>query len=225
MADIVRQFFVYNHTILLFIYGQVFFVLGLAIALQSWRHSRLSLARNLQWLALFGFTHGLHEWGDVFIPLQKAYLPTDAINILQVAQIILLAISFVSLLQYGIESLRPLPGYWHLIRYLPLTIFLIWLTFIFLPDFTLTENIVGWERTGDIWARYTLGFPGGLLAAYGLQRKIQEDLVPQNVKYVIPMIRLMQFGFLGYSLNKLGLSNRIEAATYAVRNHIERYTL
>ncbi len=26
-------------------------------------------------------------------------------------------------------------------------------------------------------------------------------------------------------LNKLGLSNRIEAATYAVRNHIERYTL
>ena len=44
-------------------------MLGLAIALQSRRYSRLDLARSLSWLAAFGFTHGLHEWGDLFIPL------------------------------------------------------------------------------------------------------------------------------------------------------------
>ncbi len=200
MSNAIQQFFVFNHIILLFVYGQVFFILGLAIALQSWRHSRLSLARDLHWIAIFGLTHGLHEWGGVFIPLQAAYLPPDAISILLIAQLFLLAISFVSLFQYGIESLRPLPGYWRLVRYLPLTIFMIWLLYIFLPDFTLAEDITHWERTGDIWARYALGFPGGLLAAYGLQRKIQEDLIPRNVQYVVPMIRLMQIGFVGYSI-------------------------
>jgi len=200
MSNTIQLFFTYNHIILLFVYGQVFFVLGLAIALQSWRHSQLSLAQDLHWLAIFGLTHGLHEWGDVFIPLQTAYLPADVINLLMIAQLILLAISFVSLFQYGIESLRPLPGYWRLLRYLPLAIFLIWSLYIFLPDIALTQNITGVEQLGDILARYSLGFPGGILAAYGLQKKIHEDLIPHNVQYVVPMIRLMQFGLLGYSI-------------------------
>ncbi len=200
MFKIIQQFFVYNHIIILFVYGQVFFVLGLAIALQSWRHSRLSLARNLHWLAIFGFTHGLHEWGDVFIPIQTAYLPDSAINILVIMQLFLLAVSFVSLFQYGIESLRPLPGRWRIVRYLPLAIFFIWALYLFLPDFTLTENITRWEQTGDILARYSLGLPGGLLAAYGLQRQMQKDLVPRNTQYVAPMIRLMQVGLVGYSI-------------------------
>jgi hypothetical protein len=40
------EFFDLNQTIILFIYGQVFFVLGLAIAWQSRRHSRLDLTRS-----------------------------------------------------------------------------------------------------------------------------------------------------------------------------------
>lgn len=198
MFKVVQQFFIYNHIIILFVYGQVFFVLGLAIALQSWRHSRLSLARNLHWLAIFGFTHGLHEWGDVFIPIQTTYLPDSAINALITLQLFLLAISFVSLLQYGIESLRPLPKHWLVMRYLPLAIFFVWVLNL-LPDLALTANITRWEQTGDILARYSLGFPGGLLAAYGLQRQMQKDLVP-STQYVVPMIRLMQVGLVGYSI-------------------------
>ena len=200
MSDTLQQFFVYNHIIILFVYGQVFFVMGLAIALQSWQHSRLSLARALPWLAIFGFTHGLHEWGDVFIPIQTAYLPNSAINILIVVQLLLLAISFVGLFQYGIESLRPLPGRWRLLRYLPLAIFSAWILYLFLPDFTLEANISNWARTGDIYARYSMGLPGGLLAAYGLQRTIKNDLTPHKVQYVIPMVRLMQLGLIGYGI-------------------------
>jgi hypothetical protein len=59
--DIWRDFFALNQTIILFIYGQVFFVLGLAITWQSRRHSRLDLARSLGWLGAFGLAHGLHE--------------------------------------------------------------------------------------------------------------------------------------------------------------------
>jgi len=54
MMTLWREFFMVNQTIVLFVYGQVFFVLGLVIAVQSWRHSRLALARNLTWLAVVG---------------------------------------------------------------------------------------------------------------------------------------------------------------------------
>ena len=58
-----NEFFATNRILIFAVYGQVFFVLGLAVALQSWRHSRLALARSLGWLAAFGFTHALHKWG------------------------------------------------------------------------------------------------------------------------------------------------------------------
>jgi len=74
MVETIRNFFDLNSEVVLFAYGQVFFILGLAVALQSRRHSRLELARSLHWLALFGLTHGFHEWGLLLVPIQAAYL-------------------------------------------------------------------------------------------------------------------------------------------------------
>jgi uncharacterized membrane protein YeiB len=50
--------------LVIFVYGLTFFIMGLAIFLQSRRHSRLRLARDLHWLAAFGILHGVHEWGQ-----------------------------------------------------------------------------------------------------------------------------------------------------------------
>src|SRR6185436_14674543 len=47
------ELFETNRIIVLSVYGQVFFVMGLAIALQSRRRSQLPLARPLGWLAAF----------------------------------------------------------------------------------------------------------------------------------------------------------------------------
>ena len=52
------ELFETNRIIVLSIYGQVFFVLGLAVALQSRQRSELPLARALVWLAGFGLVHG-----------------------------------------------------------------------------------------------------------------------------------------------------------------------
>ena len=71
--DTLRTLFENNRDLILFVYGMIFFTLGLMIALQSRRYSRLDLARSLKWLAAFGLIHGLHEWGDLFIPIQAAY--------------------------------------------------------------------------------------------------------------------------------------------------------
>jgi hypothetical protein len=105
MVDI-RALFQQNYSIIEFVYGLCFFVLGLAIALQSREHSRLELARSMPWLAAFGITHALNEWGDLFIPLQREYMAPPVIQFLLMVQLGLLAVSFTCLLEFGIRVLR-----------------------------------------------------------------------------------------------------------------------
>lgn len=160
-----------------FIYGLVFFVLGLATALQSRNYSRLELAKSLPWLALFGITHGLNEWGDLFIPIQASNLPPAIIELLQELQLIILALSFTFLLEFGITLLRP----FHRTRWadgISAGVFILWmvitqaiLTHIF-PDFTT------WRRSSNAFARYFIGFPGGMLAAVGLFKHARYRIAP-----------------------------------------------
>jgi len=81
---------------------------GLVIAIQSRHSSRLDLARSLSWLAAFGITHSLNEWGDLFIPIQAQYLSEPAIQLLYVIQLVVLAVSFACLFEFGVALLRPL---------------------------------------------------------------------------------------------------------------------
>jgi len=97
-----------NRIIVLTIYGQVFFVLGLAVALQSLKRSVLALARPLPWLAAFGIVHGFHEWGYLFVPIQSGYLSLPLIETLLLAQLVMKGVSFAFLLQFGIELLLAL---------------------------------------------------------------------------------------------------------------------
>ena len=94
-----------NRIIVLSVYGQVFFVMGLAIAFQSRRRSRLPLARALPWLAGFGIVHGLMEWGYLFVPIQAGFLPQPVIELLLVLQLAMKPISFALLFQFGVELL------------------------------------------------------------------------------------------------------------------------
>ncbi|RLT45456.1 MAG: hypothetical protein DWI57_00545 [Chloroflexi bacterium] len=161
-----KEIFALNHIIILSIYGQVFFVLGLAIFLQSRRHSRLKLARDLRWLALFGILHGMHEWGQVFIPIQTDYLPAFAVTLLLMAQIFLLAASFAALLIFGYVLVdQPAPALHWLVTGLPAG----WLLL------ALTIHLVGLDNPARVHvlttaARYFLALPGSLLAARGLYR-------------------------------------------------------
>ena len=54
------------------------FFLGLAIALQSRRSSRLELARSLAWLAAFGIIYSLFEWGELFSPFSEVQAAPSA---------------------------------------------------------------------------------------------------------------------------------------------------
>ena len=50
-----------------FAYGLAFFALGGAALLEARQSSKLSLGRQLPWLAAFGITHSLVEWSDIFL--------------------------------------------------------------------------------------------------------------------------------------------------------------
>lgn len=199
MINALRLFFDHNSILVLFVYGQTFFTLGLAVALQSRRHSRLELARPLGWLAAFGFVHGLNEWGDIFIPFQMGYLSAPVIAFMQVIQVLLLALSFGFLFQFGVELLRPR---WPHLANLPLILMVIWGLWFVMPGFALTAGVETWQIQASIWARYLLGFPGGLISAIGLRYQAEKQIKPLHLTHIyrtllIAGLALGAYAFLG----------------------------
>ena len=186
---ILTELFETNRIIVLTVYGQVFFVLGLAIALQSLKRSTLALARPLPWLAAFGIVHGFHEWGYLFIPIQSGWLPLEATEALLILQLIIKGASFAFLLQFGVELLAGLTHQPILprLRLLPAAAFLAWVgatlavsswqagyvpdARAWLPEGRILEALghVGAPlAVGDVLARWMLALPGSALAAWGL---------------------------------------------------------
>lgn len=160
-----------NWIILFFIYGQVFFLTGLVTGLQWRRSSALELARALPWLAAFGVAHGLHEWGYIFIPLQAIYLQEAVVRLMVIAHLLLLAVSFFFLFQFGVELTLPRwPGHaW--LRTVPAVALLLWGGAVALRGVIAGDNLTVLFAIGDGWSRYLLALPGALLASVGLLRQ------------------------------------------------------
>lgn len=182
--NIVQDFFTVNHDIIYFIYGLMFFVLGLAIALQSRFSSRLELARSLNWLAAFGFLHGFHEWGDLFIPLQSGYLPAIYILALHYIHLTLLVASFACLFEFGIALLEAL-AHQKSLHLLTVGLVSIWFLIVFIPLRLWIKDFAIWHATADALARYLIGLPGGLLAAYALRKYALQRIAPLNVPKIV----------------------------------------
>jgi signal transduction histidine kinase len=191
-----QEYFSSNRIIILAIYGQVFFVLGLAIFLQSRRHSRLKLARDLRWLALFGVLHGIYEWGWIFIPIQAEYIPPAIINLMRIGHVSLLAISFASLLIFGIVLLETESKRY---RWLGLLLFSGW---IMSTGFSYLNSVEteDWLRLSAIWARYLIGFPGALLAAIGLYQAAKTETIVSTGQNFNQMLRRAGHSLLVYSV-------------------------
>jgi signal transduction histidine kinase len=195
-----REFFVVNQTITLFVYGQVFFLLGLAIIWQSRRHSQLDLARSLGWLGVFGLTHGLYEWGDIFIPIQGEYLSQAWIEILLLMQVCLLAFSFACLFQFGVETLYPLYPRLRWLQVIPGGLLLAWAT-----AFLWTSQVSWWGAdltlaNANVWARYLLGFPGALVAALGLRQQTRKRIQLQEFSDIARMFQIASLALAVYAI-------------------------
>ncbi|NOZ06918.1 MAG: sensor histidine kinase [Chloroflexi bacterium] len=171
MTETLAGFFKTNQIILYSTYGQVFFIMGLAIALQSRKHSQLALAGSLWNLSAFGFAHSFHEWGYVFIPIQAEYVPGQIIEFLQWTQLFLLAFSFLFLLNFGLDMVMSAPQQQQKRWLISFALSFAWLAvLLWLILFTnySQDDIIA---SGNVAARYILGIPGSLLAAGGLRKQ------------------------------------------------------
>jgi len=162
--------------LLYFFYGLTFIFLGLAIAVKDMSESKLRLADSLPSLAMFGFSHGLHEWLECYLRLGYG---TDALLLpIHYLKLLTLVVSFLFLNHFAISLLRSQPKIrWQWLRILiPLL-----LVFPGMYLFLSWENLgLQTIRRADILARLTIGNLGGILAAFALIRhgRVVESLSP-----------------------------------------------
>jgi signal transduction histidine kinase len=195
MVETLQNFFDLNMAVVFFIYGQVFFILGLAIVLQSRRHSRLALARNLRWLAAFGLAHGFHEWGLFFIPLQAAYMSFPVLSILQIIRVLLLGLSFAFLFQFGAELLSERQPWLLSVPSIITGTLFAWFLVSAIEGGTGMGIL---QQQASIWMRYLIGFPGALLAAWGLRYQAEQTIKPLNLSHIYRMLRIAGFSLVLY---------------------------
>jgi signal transduction histidine kinase len=197
--DSIHFFFEVNRSILYFVYGLSFFTLGLATALQSRQYSRLDLARALKWLAAFGLIHGLHEWGDVFIPIQEDYVSAFTFRTLHRIHLISLGVSFACLMEFGVTLLGTVGGkdWLHII---PAALLAVWFFVGFFPLEGIYSEFVVWHDVTNALGRYFIGFPGSFLAAYGLREHSLRRIRKLNVPTIFNMLRNAGIAFLLYGL-------------------------
>ncbi|MEK7327627.1 MAG: sensor histidine kinase [Chloroflexota bacterium] len=197
--SLIRTFFELNQPIILFGYGLTFFTMGLAIALQSRRYSRPELARSLAWLAAFGIIHSLYEWGELFAPVHEAYLTPRGIELLHSLHLVLLSASFACLFAFGAALLSTLKrGQW-----LGRVSALLLAVYFFVVLFALPRLLPDphqWHNAANALARYFIGFPGALLAAYSLREQTFRYIAPLNVPHIIATLRIAGVALALYSI-------------------------
>jgi signal transduction histidine kinase len=200
MADVLRSFFETNEIVFFFLYGQVFFVVGLAIIWQSRQPSRLALTESLPFLAIFGIANGLAQWGNVFIPIQATYLPEKLIAALEFVQVSILTLSFAALMRFGLQLMTPdqVPQTWA--RWLPVGLLLVWeVTLVgswllrLAPDYVL---LTFWE----VAARFVLAGPAAIIAAFGIQRHIQREIRPLNLPRIEQFLNMASLSLIALAL-------------------------
>lgn len=151
--------------LIFFVYGLAFFSMGLAILLERGRSSDARLFLALRWLAFFGLVHGGHEWLEMFEGLGLLLIEPLAVASFRVAVLVL---SFLGLGAFGASLLLASEERTRRRSLLiPLALATVWGTGLLFMRTRFTTVGDLWD-VADVWTRYVLAIPSGLLAAAGL---------------------------------------------------------
>jgi signal transduction histidine kinase len=165
-----------NIVFVFFVYGLAFFSMGLAILLEIGRAPLLAEARVLRPLAVFGILHGLHEWLEIFLVLTEWFgvsLPMYGSWL----RLGLLALSFVSLVAYGVQVLYPPKKLAAMDAWVGAGLLTLYVALIILMGVFSREDISSWLIRADILARYILAVPGAILATLALRSQSSQRRV------------------------------------------------
>lgn len=185
--------------IIYFIYGLAFFSMGLAVALEVGRSPSLGDARVLRPLAVFGLVHGIHEWYELIL-LQAEWQQISLPIALYLIRLSLLSVSFISLLAYGIQVIRPPKGFAAVDAYIGGGMLLLYVAIVVFLASLNPEKTMVWITQADVVARYIMAVPGSMLAAYALSR--QSRVADQEGRISLAnslVLATWGFGFYGLS--------------------------
>lgn len=150
--------------VIYFFYGLAFFSMGLLVAMEGGRSTDARLRMALRPLAGFGLVHAAHEWLEMFYAMGhfgevfRALFPFMALS--------LLAFSFLSLAAFGAYLVLGSESTWRVSLIIPLALEAVWVFGLlkYKSIYPPTEMYA----IADVWTRYSLAIPAGLLAASGL---------------------------------------------------------
>lgn len=150
--------------IIYFFYGLAFFSMGLLVAMEGGRSTDARLRMALRPLAGFGLVHAAHEWLEM-LKLVGHFDPSTSVLISGIG-FILLAFSFLSLAAFGSYLVLGSESTWRVSLIIPLALDAIWVFGLlsFKSKYLIDDLVV----ISDVWTRYAIAIPAGLLAAAGL---------------------------------------------------------
>jgi two-component system NtrC family sensor kinase len=152
--------------VLFFLYGAAFMFMGFSIVVKDMKESDLRISDNLWLLGMFGFTHGVREWLELYPLIEGDHLSLARIFGVKAFSLAMMIISFLFLLQFGLSLFDGRTRRWSKwIIGIVTALFSIWAIFIWSRDHGASMRFL---RQIEICARNTLGVAGGLLTAYGL---------------------------------------------------------
>lgn len=149
-------------------YGMAFFAIGVSITSRDTRASHLKIAGVLWLFALFAYSHAFHEWFELYqnLPLPSSdFLKHYALPI-YTAKLLLVLLSFVFLLIFGVRLLRlAFPEQRRLINLLPIPLVILLLFSIapFFGSFSPADYPYINARI-----RNFIGLPGAFFSGIGL---------------------------------------------------------
>ncbi|MBF0459697.1 MAG: PAS domain S-box protein, partial [Nitrospirae bacterium] len=185
-----------NLDIIYFIYGSSYVIMGIVVLRQPKEGSTFKLAGILWLLAGFGLLHGTNEWLNMWALLKGRNMGVDLL------QWFCLTSSYAFLFEFGRKTIR-ITGQGCLscneqfIKYLQWWIILGALTIVFLFGISSHDLLTA----GTIATRYTLGFTGSILTAYGfiLYYNYEKDMLAKTNVYKV-LFLLLSAAFLLYSI-------------------------
>ncbi|TDA68727.1 MAG: sensor histidine kinase [Clostridia bacterium] len=173
VAEALRAFIAQQEPLVYFVYGLVYFLMGVAVLLQSRGCSALKSARHHYLLGLFGLVHGLADWGPLFIPMQAGIYGPRSTSGMWYVYLGLLVVSFIFLYYFGVNILVAFYPRHRWLRLAPAAAVFLWVVLFWFYG-GQAHSPQEWRYYGSTWARYLLALPGSALTAAGLSAQARE---------------------------------------------------
>ncbi|RME47259.1 MAG: hypothetical protein D6791_06295 [Chloroflexi bacterium] len=198
----ISQYLIDHMVAVYFLYGLTFFGMGLMVATTCRRGaSEFRFAGAIRFLSLFGLSHGAHEWAVMFQMLAEQTTGRVAPIAEHIGRVGLLALSFLSLMAFGITLLSPRRPEWRRLLTLLATLTAVWLLSIAGVRAMLAPSAADLLEMADVLARYSLGAPAALLATWALmrqQRSFREQNLPRFGRFLVwAASAMLVYGLMG----------------------------